>query len=784
MSRVALFNQYIFLLGGHDLEMLEIKKILDEMKLKYLDNNLEWGAKLSSYATVFDKEHIFVGIELIADCAQPAQYIEIDHHNENSHLPSSIERVAEMLGIKLNKWQKLVATNDIGYIPALELAGATETEISKIRKQDRLAQGVTEKDEQLAKQSIEEYKYTIGKVTIVESLTSKFSLITDILYPFGELLIRHGTAFTYYGEKAKIFTKQYKKKIETGRAYTGGKLDTYFGIDTNYFEKDEADIFYKNVLKQIQLMESHSYHIFMFPFRWEIESRKEMSFDERFKLDKLNPKPEKGWINVNKPIAEDKAIEEYNERNYFYKFVHPAIYEKNDNSYEIRHYERIEANKYNLKYEIGIYKDKPYSLDLNEITLDFLSTGTGVLSFYMANTEYPDFEDVKRINHFGRRIFPPFIGKEYGIEETKSYAELADYIQISGLVGDENRYRENFTEFEVTDYWKYAKFIKNLIEDFNPDLNTEPVVDDRMFTMCWFFNNKMANLISNDVLYNDFKKSDVWHEFLYIDPNESTCQNTMMQEELLKGQTYPRWQKKGTLYGITRFSFMVISADEEFPRNVAFVHFRTIYAKMVKLSLFQRASVLKFSAEVSVLSTIDTQDCRKHFEKLDIFYKSYVQFINKIYYREISAQEQAIDLYDMLQLSLRIERQAKELEKEIKELFSYITLLKTNQTNDRMRILTLLAGIFVVPNFILALLNNKYFWPSIPQKFNSYIRIDSILLTTILILSAFTITWGLINLKRNDIWYYKIKLPLILCGILLIVYLLIFQFFVGFTISF
>ena len=36
-------NKYIFLLGGQDLEMEEIRNILDTHGLHYHDLNLEWG---------------------------------------------------------------------------------------------------------------------------------------------------------------------------------------------------------------------------------------------------------------------------------------------------------------------------------------------------------------------------------------------------------------------------------------------------------------------------------------------------------------------------------------------------------------------------------------------------------------------------------------------------------------------------------------------------------------------------------------------------------------------
>ena len=73
------------------------------------------------------------------------RYHRIDHHNEYCHLPSSLEQVASVLGVELNRKQRLIAANDVGYIPAMKALMATDEEIAEIRREDRRAQGVTEK---------------------------------------------------------------------------------------------------------------------------------------------------------------------------------------------------------------------------------------------------------------------------------------------------------------------------------------------------------------------------------------------------------------------------------------------------------------------------------------------------------------------------------------------------------------------------------------------------------------------------------------------------------------
>jgi len=98
-----------FLLGGQDLEMQEIEKILLAHGYKYTNLHLPWGATLSAYKEFFNNYEHFIGIELITDCTPPKYYTLIDHHNEKSDLPSSIEQVANFIGITLDRFQMLVA---------------------------------------------------------------------------------------------------------------------------------------------------------------------------------------------------------------------------------------------------------------------------------------------------------------------------------------------------------------------------------------------------------------------------------------------------------------------------------------------------------------------------------------------------------------------------------------------------------------------------------------------------------------------------------------------------
>jgi len=231
-------NEIVFLLGGYDLEMVEIKNILQQHSKHYIDKKLSWGAKLSSYKDVLNDTTIYYGIELIEDIEPPKNYITIDHHNDNQNKKSSIEQVADLLHIKLSRYQQLVALNDSGYIPAMQKYGATEVEIDYIRQKDRKIQGATQEDEILAKISIENATKK-NQIFIIEAQTSIFSTITDRLYGKEEnILLYNDNKLVYYGKNIQKLIKQFQKDIQKQKMYYGGNFG-FFGISEGKYSYEQ-----------------------------------------------------------------------------------------------------------------------------------------------------------------------------------------------------------------------------------------------------------------------------------------------------------------------------------------------------------------------------------------------------------------------------------------------------------------------------------------------------------------------------------------------------------------
>lgn len=229
--------QRIFLLGGHDLEMATIRQLLDDNGENYIDHNLSWSnADVNAYYDdMLARQHstLFYGIELRGNAPGGVGYVLIDHHNENSGKVSSIEQVAEVLGLKLSRYQQLVAANDAGYIGAMLAIGATRQEVEDIRLRDRQMQGVTAAEEEVAEKELADVQVCNG-IKVVKTSLCHFSPLVDRLYPYGQLLVYSNSELTYYGSDSRTLVENYGRLVEEGIAYYGGTNCSFFGIGAGH----------------------------------------------------------------------------------------------------------------------------------------------------------------------------------------------------------------------------------------------------------------------------------------------------------------------------------------------------------------------------------------------------------------------------------------------------------------------------------------------------------------------------------------------------------------------
>lgn len=459
-------------------------------------------------------------------------------------------------------------------------------------------------------------------------------------------------------------------------------------------------------------MSTYSYHIFYFPFKWELPDKKNKLLSEQVDARQIPIEPNSPWERVqiskdDKDFELDETLrrereEIFNEQQYYYDFTHPVLYDTkdiDDKEQIISHYERLEPKNSTVEYHIN-HRGKKYQLRVEAMNLNIYSTGVGILSFYLANEreDQRSPDDIRSINQYGRRIMPPYYG------DIINRNLIAEYIEITGLGGLTERYRDDFTEYGLTDTWKPANYIANLIADLSKALEIAPVIDDRMFVNCWYGNDELVKEFksADEVGLKQFVEGDFWYKYVFVDEgNNDTCQNEKMKENLLKESTYYRWQKYGSLYGVSRYSLVLLAEKNTF--GFLGTHMKTIYSRMLELVLVQRASMLKFSGEVTKVSCLTGKSNAIIAKRIGSLYQEYIRFVNQVYFRNVTIQDQGIELYTMLMSQFNSDKQIKELDDEISELHQYITLLIDQKRNDNGELLNLLAAIFLPATILTGL---------------------------------------------------------------------------------
>ncbi|WP_282804241.1 hypothetical protein [Clostridium tetani] len=497
-----------------------------------------------------------------------------------------------------------------------------------------------------------------------------------------------------------------------------------------------------------------SSHIFVFPFRWDVIKDKDClntCIDSRLDVERFIEYLRDEWeydsnTSSIKNNEEVKNYADYNTCAYFYDNVKEAIYGKKDciqidnksitirNKKNTRFYLGKVFNKkisnkivrcLNYKNVNGIYeieiqkknKDEKiinykYNLKINSIKLKVYDTGVAALSYFLENSEYKDKEDILRINDYGRRIYPQYLPLE-NVRNSFLAKKLSLKFQNESIeedfIFDSKRCPSKISRTIMNILGERFKYTgKELKEDcFSKEENIliNPIIDDRMFVICYynsnFYSRALTNYSTDEYLENDF-----WYQYLFIDNGGATCQDEKMKKELLEKSTYARWKNYGTLFGISRYSFVLICDESSFSKNILFHHINTIYYEMIVLALIQRASILRFSDETSRIAVLENKD--KHiYRKIKKLQEHYIRFVNTIYFREVTAQEQGIELYDKLIEFMRIEKEVKELDEEIDEIQRYITLESSEKTNELLNIVTFVGIGISVMSLIATVFSNR-----------------------------------------------------------------------------
>lgn len=97
-------------------------------------------------------------------------------------------------------------------------------------------------------------------------------------------------------------------------------------------------------------------------------------------------------------------------------------------------------------------------------------------------------------------------------------------------------------------------------------------------------------------------------------------------------------------------------------------------------------------------------------------YMHYIIFINKIHFREITAQEQGIEMYEMLQKHMRIKEDMKGLDEEVEELHTYARLKSDGESNKLLNRISTIGAIFLPISLIAGILGMNTLPDPLPEN--------------------------------------------------------------------
>ena len=261
----------------------------------------------------------------------------------------------------------------------------------------------------------------------------------------------------------------------------------------------------------------------------------------------------------------------------------------------------------------------------------------------------------------------------------------------------------------------------------------KPIIDDRMFVHAYFSVDKyyhsekeaangrktalptanyyfiktlkkaFANGLENQEINEALK---LWYQMIFLDWQGPSCHNPRLMKKLLEESTYVRWSDYGGFTGFSRFSSVMISDINQ--AGYIYNHFQSMYYQIAILLLFYRGAILNFSDRSEKLSNCihelhhggahnckEQKALKKILQEADRLNKEFLLFRNKFWFREVTAQDQGIEIFDLWSKRMRNPELMRDVESEINTLFEFIDSLNEKNISKKINILTIIGGLFL-----------------------------------------------------------------------------------------
>lgn len=362
--------------------------------------------------------------------------------------------------------------------------------------------------------------------------------------------------------------------------------------------------------------------------------------------------------------------------------------------------------------EHAVYVVDDFELPIFSFELHLYHFGIGILFIHIKNDRYDEVNVIRKINDYGRRISLPFLpdspeefllcADRLGIRtETEEF--ITDFRRAVRLWCD----RKDSVEQDVIDcLLQPADFLFRLVGCSGEQIETTS--DDRMFTFCLLRDDRLSSEIAQHDLEESDDLTERLYQIIFVDPTDATCQNRKMRKRLLQNAIYERWSDYGTLYGVTNFSMICITAESPSINAEVVKPFLTEYKYLVSLVLAQKIGISMFSELAgNIVKGVDDSKLinKRQVKNLINLQEQYITFKNQLLILEASAQEQGIDLYQLLRQQMQISDEQAILDEQLESLYEVTNVSNGNRLEGvGIKLAVLAIGVDIILNIVLAIL--------------------------------------------------------------------------------
>jgi len=456
------------------------------------------------------------------------------------------------------------------------------------------------------------------------------------------------------------------------------------------------------------------FSIFVFPFKY---SRKDGGVCTPKEVADLlvsgNNSVKTGWSEETFDITRP---ENYNEWNYFHPFVRSMLFSGANSG--MKYLSRVDYTQFCVQY---IEAGKPVHIDMKvqSIDLHLYENQIGLLTITTEKepgAEY-SFDQLLRYNDLARRVSPQFLEDTGSSDFATATKEALVVPSCVTLNGPSVKPLQELFEVKEIRFGKNIPYLSRIIKGLLSPLSLkgseeslagavsvffEPYTDDRMFVISYLADADLSGTLRK-LTYGGYhyQNSADWYRFMFVDGGSAGVANYTMRRELIAKHTYARWAMYGTLYGMTRYSFVALCEGSPSTDKVVYIPMKGCYYQIALVVLFQRAMLLHFSERVrTVIDDYRKAKSKRELNECVLDAKSlqldFISYTTKYSFSEVSPQEQGIEMYNQWTKSIELDELYHEVKEEIDQLSNFVQTELTHETDSSVRDLTLVMFVLTM----------------------------------------------------------------------------------------